>query len=49
MNLNHLEYYVQIVKYGSITKAAKKIFISPSALIAALNSLEEELGYKLLI
>ena len=49
MNLNHLEYFLEIVNCDSITKASKKLYLSPTTLVSAINALENELGYKLLI
>lgn len=49
MNLNHLEYFLEIVNCSSITKASKKLYLSPTTLVAAVNALEDELGYKLLV
>lgn len=47
MNIAHLYYFSEIVKYRSINKAANNLFMTPSTLLSALNSLENELGYKL--
>lgn len=49
MNFTHLLYFRKAVQYRSIHKAAKELFISPSGLSMALNSLEKELGYQLFI
>ena len=48
MNLNHLYYFSEIIKNNSISNASKNLYMSPSALIAAVNSLEKELDCKLL-
>ncbi len=49
MNFNHLNYFIQASKYGSINKASKILHLTPSALVAALDTIENELGYKLFI
>ncbi|MGI6225954.1 MAG: LysR family transcriptional regulator [Peptococcales bacterium] len=48
MNFNQIAYFVEIVNCGSISKAADKLFISQSALTLSLQSMEKELGFKLL-
>ncbi len=47
MNFNHLEYAVAISKYGSISKASQKLFMSQPYLSGMIKGLEEELGYKI--
>lgn len=47
MNLTALHYFVEIVKLGSLNKAAHSLYLTPSTLMASLNALENELGYKL--
>lgn len=47
MRLEYLEYFVETAQCKSINKAAKTLFISQPALTSALQSLEEELGFKL--
>lgn len=49
MTFQQLYYMVQVSKCGSINKAAKKLFISQSAVSAAVRELEEELGATFLI
>ena len=49
MNFAALRYFVEIVQQGSLNKAARNIYTTPSTLTAALNSLENELGFKLVI
>lgn len=44
MNLKELEYIVKIADEGSITHAAEKLFLTPSALNQQLLHLEQELG-----
>ncbi len=44
MELRVLRNYVEIVRTGSITRAAKKLFISQPALSMQIAELEEELG-----
>ena len=44
MDLRILEYVVSIEEYGSMTEAAEKLYITPSALNQQLLKLEKELG-----
>lgn len=48
MNINDLEYFAEINKSGSITKASKNAHISPQGLSSALKRMEKELGIELL-
>lgn len=47
MNLLQLEYFQEVAKAQSITKAAKILGISQSALSIMMNKLETEIGYPL--
>ncbi|MBQ6233715.1 MAG: LysR family transcriptional regulator [Clostridia bacterium] len=47
MDLRVQEYVVAIQKYGNMTEAAEKLFITPSALNQQLLKLEKELGMPL--
>lgn len=47
MNINHLRYFDEVCRQGSITKASESCHISQPSITAAINGLEEELGYKL--
>lgn len=47
MNLLQLEYFQEVAKVQSITKAARKLGISQSALSIMMNKLETEIGYPL--
>ena len=47
MNLKEQEYVCALAENGTITAAAKELFISQPALTASINKLEEELGVKL--
>lgn len=49
MNIEHLKYIVEISKEESITKAAKNLHISASAVSQALKELEKKLNLKLFI
>ena len=49
MNLLQLEYFQEVAKQESITKAAKVLNISQSALSIMMGKLEGELGYPLFI
>ena len=48
MRIDYMEYFNAIVKNGSITNAAKELFISQQALSFALNTMESEIGTPLL-
>ena len=48
MLLKQMQYFVSIVDENSFTEAAEKNFISQSAISQAMNSLEEDLGVKLI-
>lgn len=47
MNFLQLEYFRKVAHYQSVTKAAKAIGISQSALSIMMSKLEDELGYTL--
>lgn len=47
MNINHLRYFEEVCRQGSITKASEACHISQPSITAAINGLETELGYKL--
>lgn len=49
MRLDDLKYFVEVARCKSINQAAQNLYLTQPALTMALNSLEEELGYKLLI
>ena len=48
MELRQLRYFVRIVELGSVSRAAKDLFIAQPALSSQLSNLEEELGVRLL-
>lgn len=45
MTVQQLQYVLEVNKAGSITQAAKNLFMTPSSISAAIASLEKELGY----
>lgn len=47
MNTKHLAYLVEVAKCGSISKAAKKLYLSQPSLSASIAALEEEIGVAL--
>ena len=49
MDFRECEYMVEIAKENNITKAAKNLFISQSALNQQLLKLEKELGTQLFV
>ena len=48
MLLQQIKYFCTIVEEGSFTEAAEKCFISQSAISQQIQSLEKELGVKLI-
>lgn len=48
MKIEHLKYLIVLEQTNSLNKAADKLFISQPNLSNAINSLENELGYKIL-
>src|SRR3954447_6954762 len=49
MELKHLQYFTEVVKHGSFSKAAKYLYISQPNISNVIKDLEEELDAKLLI
>ena len=47
MTLQQLRYIIEIVKHGSITEAAKSLYISQPSLSNAVKELENELGIEI--
>ena len=47
MNVEHMRYFIELERSGSITKAASHLFISPQGLNKALAALEAEVGGQL--
>lgn len=47
MNLNKINYAIEVSKTGSISKAAKNLYTSQPAISMAINDLEKELGFKI--
>ncbi len=45
LDINHLEYIVEVAKSGSINKAAQNLFISQSNLSSIIKNIETEIGY----
>ena len=48
MNLKHCRYYTEIVKCQSFSRASKQLDVNPATLAIAMNTLEDEVGCKLL-
>ncbi len=48
MNIKHLEHLLALAETGSFSRAAEKLFITQSALSRSIQSLEEDLGGKVL-
>lgn len=49
MNLNQLEYFVQVAECLNFTRAAEKCFISQTAITQQIRSLEKQIGVPLFI
>ena len=47
MTILQIEYFIEIVKSGSFTKAAEKLFVTHQALSLQIQALEKELGMPL--
>ena len=47
MRLEQFQYLVEISRYKSMSKAAKKLFITQPSLSTSIQNLEEELGYQI--
>lgn len=47
MNIEHLRYFIELERYGSITNAAKHLFISPQGLNKAIGVMESKAGVRL--
>ena len=47
MDVNQLRYFKAVAEYGTISAAAKVLFITPPAISSSMAALEEELGMKL--
>lgn len=48
MNLNQLEYFVELANQQNFTKAAQDLFVSQSTISKAVHALEKEYGVKLI-
>ena len=49
MTFQQLQYLVEANRAGSVSKAAKNLFLSPSSVSVAITGLEEELGYPVFV
>ena len=49
MNQRQLKYFLEVYSQGSITLAAKNLYITPQGLSKTISSLEEELGVQLFV
>jgi LysR family transcriptional activator of nhaA len=47
INFNHLYYFWQVCKTGSMVGAAEALFLTPQTITGQIKSLEERLGGKL--
>lgn len=48
MKILQLEYFIEVVKQNSFTKAARTLHISQPSLTATIKKMESQLGYALL-
>lgn len=48
MKIEQLQYFIEVVKAGSVNAASKKVYISQQSLNKSLHSLEDELGFDIL-
>jgi DNA-binding transcriptional LysR family regulator len=49
VNFDQLKYVIEVSKEMSVTKAAKGLHVSPSAISQAISILEKELGFNIFI
>lgn len=49
LSLNSLKFFYYVARYGSVTIAAKKLFVTQGAVSKQLKNLEEALGFTLFI
>lgn len=49
MYLNHVEAFINVVKYKSFSKAAKELYLSQPTISSYIKSLENELGVQLIV
>lgn len=49
MNTNELKSFITVAQCGSFQKAAELLFLSSTAIIKQINSLENEIGFKLFL
>ncbi|MFP3561420.1 LysR family transcriptional regulator, partial [Paraburkholderia sp. SIMBA_049] len=49
MDIRQLRYFVSIVEYGSLGKAAEKLFVAQPSLSQQIAKLEGDLGVALLV
>lgn len=47
MRIEQLKYILEVERCRSMSKAAKKLYISQPALTNSINGFEEELGFKI--
>ena len=49
MTFQQLQYILEVSRARSVSKAAKKLYLSPSSVSVAVSNLEEELGYPVFV
>lgn len=49
MNIDQLRYFVEIIKYGSFSKASQAIYVSQPSISISIRRLEEEVGATLIL
>lgn len=48
MKLTQMRYFAEVCQWGSITKAAERLFVSQPAVTSSIKTLEKEIGMPLL-
>ncbi|HML49481.1 MAG TPA: LysR family transcriptional regulator, partial [Clostridia bacterium] len=49
MTLQKLRYVIEIVECGSVSEAAKRLFISQPSLSGAVREMEEQIGFEIFL
>ena len=49
MKIVQLKYFIAVIDYGSINKAAERLYVSQPSLSRSIQALENEIGKPLLI
>src|SRR5215470_13218669 len=49
MELNHLQTFIVVAEEGNVTRAAERLFMTPSSVSAHIKALEDELNITLFV